>query len=389
MNMVFRKSQAPSKTAAPLRVAMLGLRGFPDVQGGVERHVENLSRCLVALGCDVEAIVRSSYMPKPCPRTWNGIKLHPIWAPRITGIEALVHSFLGVLRAARTRPDILHIHSMGPSLFAPLARAFGLRVVITHHVCNYENEKWGPLARSILRLGERAGMTFAHGRIAVSRFLAERAHNDYGVAIQAIPNGIGDRLQPRSDSIVRGFGLTPGRYLLTVARIDPQKCQLDLIEAFRRAQPAGWQLALAGGADYAGEYARAVARAAQETPGVIMLGHQNEMALAELYTHAGAFVLPSSHEGQPLAVIEAMAYGCPLILSDIPAHRELAIPTARYFVVGNVDALAETLSGVIRNPPGRDEVQSDRERMLLRHDWRSIARQTLDVYLSVAGQRKR
>jgi len=196
-------------------------------------------------------------------------------------------------------------------------------------------------------------------------------------------------LQPRSDSIVRGFGLTPGRYLLTVARIDPQKCQLDLIEAFRRAQPAGWQLALAGGADYAGEYARAVARAAQETPGVIMLGHQNEMALAELYTHAGAFVLPSSHEGQPLAVIEAMAYGCPLILSDIPAHRELAIPTARYFVVGDVDALAETLSGVIRNPPGRDEVQSDRERMLLRHDWRSIARQTLDVYLSVAGQRKR
>jgi len=384
MNMVFRKSQTSSQTAPPLRVAMLGLRGFPDVQGGVERHVENLSRRLVELGCDVEAMVRNSYMPKPCPRIWNGVRLHPIWAPRIIGVEALIHSFSGVLRAARTRPDILHIHSMGPSLFAPLARAFGLRVVITHHVCNYENEKWGSFARVILRLSERAGMTFANGRIAVSRFLAERARSDYGVAIHVIPNGIGDLLQARSDSIVRSFGLTPGRYLLTVARIDPQKCQLDLIEAFRRAQPAGWQLAFAGGADYAGDYARAVAKAAQETPGVIMLGHQNEAALAELYTHAGAFVLPSSHEGQPLAVIEAMGYGCPVVLSDIPAHREFGIAAACYVEVGNVDALAATLNAVVRDPPDRSLAQADRERMLRRHDWRSIARQTLDVYLNAA-----
>ena len=54
----------------------------------------------------------------------------------------------------------------------------------------------------------------------------------------------------------------PDRYLLTVARIDPQKCQLDLIEAFRRAQPNDWKLALAGGADYASEYVRAVTRLA-------------------------------------------------------------------------------------------------------------------------------
>jgi hypothetical protein len=74
-------------------------------------------------------------------------------------------------------------------------------------------------------------------------------------------------------------------------------------------------------------------------------------------------------------------------LSDIPAHRELAIPSARYFDVGQVDALAQTLSAVVRNPPVCDEVQADRERMLGRHDWRSIARQTLDVYLSVVHQR--
>ena len=45
-----------------------------------------------------------------------------MWSPRLKGIEALVHTFLGVLRATITRPDILHIHSIGPALFTPLAR---------------------------------------------------------------------------------------------------------------------------------------------------------------------------------------------------------------------------------------------------------------------------
>jgi glycosyltransferase involved in cell wall biosynthesis len=139
MNMQLREPkvfapQAFAPGTKPLRIVMLGLRGFPDVQGGVERHVEHLSRRLVELGCEVEAIVRSPYMPKDCPPSWHGVKLHPVWSPRVTGVEALVHSFLGVFHAARMKPDILHIHSIGPALFAPLARALGLRVVVTHHV---------------------------------------------------------------------------------------------------------------------------------------------------------------------------------------------------------------------------------------------------------------
>jgi glycosyltransferase involved in cell wall biosynthesis len=393
MNMQLREPkvfapQAFAPGTKPLRIVMLGLRGFPDVQGGVERHVEHLSRRLVELGCEVEAIVRSPYMPKDCPPSWHGVKLHPVWSPRVTGVEALVHSFLGVFHAARMKPDILHIHSIGPALFAPLARALGLRVVVTHHVLNYENEKWGPAARALLRLGERIGMTFSHARIAVSRFLAERVRRDYEVPIRVIPNGLGELAAAQSNATLTQFGLTAGRYLLTVARIDPQKCQLDLIEAFRRAQPAGWTLALAGGADYASDYVRQVAEAAKRSPGVVMLGHQKESALAELYSNAGAFVLPSSHEGQPIAVIEALGYGCPVILSDIPAHQELGIVAGRFFPAGDVAALAERLRAVFRDPPDRADHAVDRDRILKRHDWRLIARYTLGAYCAALPPRR-
>jgi hypothetical protein len=49
----------------------------------------------------------------------------------VKGVEALVHTFFGVVRAGWTRPDILHIHCIGPALLVPLARALGLRDLST------------------------------------------------------------------------------------------------------------------------------------------------------------------------------------------------------------------------------------------------------------------
>ena len=171
------------------RVMMLGMRGFPDVQGGVEKHTEKLACELVALGWDVEAIARNRYVSR-ARKNWRGVKLTRIWAPHIKGVETVIHSFLGVLYAGISRPDILHIHGIGPAFFVPLARAFGLRVVVTCHSLNYQHRKWGFIARSIFRAGERAGMRLANGRISVSRFLTDRMHAAYDVDVNTIPNGI-------------------------------------------------------------------------------------------------------------------------------------------------------------------------------------------------------
>ena len=138
-----------------------------------------------------------------------------------------MHTLLGVLRSAWTRPDILHIHSIGPALFTPLARAFGLRVVVTHHLPNYENKKWGPTGRFALRLGERAGMMLANGRIAVSTLLANRMERTYRQPVASIPNGVSRPRKLQSTNTLNAFGLEAARYVLCVARLDEQKRQLE------------------------------------------------------------------------------------------------------------------------------------------------------------------
>jgi glycosyltransferase involved in cell wall biosynthesis len=259
---------------------------------------------------------------------------------------------------------------------------------VTHHLANYENKKWGTVARAILRLGEYAGMSFANARIAVSAGLAARMQQTYRVSLSVIPNGVHPPRRLQSTVTLDAFDLQPGRYVLMVARIDDQKCQLDLIKAFARAG-SPWKLAIAGGADYSTAYARAVVQAASETPGVVMLGHQTGDALAELYSHAGIFVLPSSHEGQPIAALEALSYGCSAILSDIPAHREIGTSDVQFVPAGDIAGLAELLAETFHKPVDRQLHAAERERLIERHDWQKIARQTLGVYTSVVLKRRR
>ena len=225
---------------------VLGVRGIPNVAGGVETHAEQLYRRLAALGCHVEVIVRTPFVSKAA-KSFGPIRLRRIWAPRRPGLEALVHSILGVLYAGLTRPEILHIHAIGPAIVTPIARLLGLRVVVTHHGPDYDRDKWGGFARWVLRTGERMGMRYSHARIVISKVIQTLVESKYARDSTLIPNGV-LVAEPRVETNhVERYGLEPGRYFLQVSRIVPEKRQLDLIRAFALAKPPGWKLALVGG----------------------------------------------------------------------------------------------------------------------------------------------
>jgi glycosyltransferase involved in cell wall biosynthesis len=366
-------------------VMMLGFRGFPGVQGGVETHVENLSRHLVELGCQIHAITRSTYKTSANGRQWHGVYFTRLWVPKLNGIkgvEAIVHTFVGVLYAALKRPDILHIHAIGPSLLVPLARMLGLTVVITHHGPDYERQKWARGARLILKLGERLGMCWANERIVISRVIQDLVMTNYGKASVLIPNGVVLPELPDSIGTLSKFGLSPGKYVLIVSRIVPEKRHLDLICAFKKAALPGWILVIVGDSDHPDDYSNSVFKAVNNTQNVISTGFQAGQSLQELFAHAGLFVLPSSHEGLPIALLEALSYGLPVIASDIPANLEIGLPEQNYFRLGDIEMLAHLLhefSSIKQTEEIRNQI---RLWVSQRYNWAEIARSTLQVYLS-------
>ena len=135
-------------------VLMIGLRNISGVQGGIETHVAPLSRELDRLGLRVAIAVRSPYAPSGQAVAGTSIRIVRLWSPRIQALETIVHSIIAIVYAALTRPRLVHIHAVGPSVVLPLARLFGLKVIATHHGEDYRREKWGKVARLLLRFGE-------------------------------------------------------------------------------------------------------------------------------------------------------------------------------------------------------------------------------------------
>ncbi len=366
-----------------MRICMVGLRGIPNVQGGVETHVEQLVSNLVELGADVHVFARKNYVSDTNPYVWRGITVHPLWAPRNTKLEAIFHTVLALLKARFLNPDIVHIHAVGPSLVVPLARILGLRVVFTHHGYDYDREKWSSLEKRILRLGEWAGMRFSHARIAIAKHIADRMQKDFQEPVHFIPNGVKVDTRNLDDSVLKEFGLEKGRYVLLVARLVAEKRQRDLIEAFVEAKLKGIKLVLVGGGDSGSDYVSELETLANKVPGVVLTGVQSGRKLSSLFANAGLFVLPSSHEGMPIALLEAIAHGLPVLASDIEANIALGLDDGAYFPLGNIQALSVALRSRMEDRQLSRTARQHGARIVSKYDWHTIGLKTAEIYKSI------
>ena len=360
-----------------VKVVVLGTRGIPDIQGGVEKHCQELYPRLAEKGCEVTVFTRKPYVVSAV-NDYNGVRLVCLPCPKSKSLEAFIHTFLGVFSARRFKPDILHIHAIGPSLLIPLARLLGFKVVMTHHGPDYERKKWGKIAKAMLKLGERSAVLCANEIICVSATIADSIRKKYKRNVRVIPNGVVIREIAGSEDALKAYRLEKGKYILAVGRFVPEKGFHDLIEAF--GKKAGWKLVIAGDADHEDSYSRNLKKKAKEGSDIVLTGFISGEPLHELYSYAGLFVLPSYYEGLPIALLEAMSYGLSCIASDIAGNREVRLPHDRYFPTGDIDALAKKIAEFIKKPLTDSERQEQISVIKEKYDWDKIAGRTLEVY---------
>ena len=387
---------ASSGAAAPLKIAVIGLRGFPDVIGGVETHAENLYPRIAARGCEVTVFTRKSYVD-PDINEYEGVRLVPLACLRNKYFEAFLHTFLAVFAARRIRPDILHIHAVGPSLFVPVARLLGMKVVMTHHGPDYERQKWGGFARFALRMGERLGCKWADGIICISGQIAEMLRLKYGRDPVIIPNGVNMPAGGLDLGNPEKYGVEKGKYILAVGRFVPEKGFHDLLKAFRlmgerksfsdetslRQTQENWKLLIVGDTVHDDAYSTSVKAEAHGNDGVVLAGALSGEELQEVYAHAGLFVLPSYYEGLPIVLLEAMSHGLSCILSDIPANRNIELARDRYFQAGDVEGLALKMREFMDSPLSPQARQDQIRLVTERFAWGGIAAKTQEVYRSI------
>lgn len=370
-----------------MKVAILGTRGFPNIQGGVERHCEGLAVSLVKLGCNVIVFTRKPYVEENI-KEFKGVKLIALPAFRHKLLEAFLHTFIGIFVALRYKPDILHIQAIGPALFTPLARILGMKVVVTSHGSNYKHLKWGFFAKLVFRLGELLGVIFANDVVAISKNIAVEIKRKYNKHVHAIPSGIKILQALKSEESLKTYRLTKSKYILTVGRFVPEKGFSNLIDAFNIAELSGWKLVIVGRADHESRYSRNLKEKAKKNCNIVLTGFLSGRPLQELYSHAGLFVLPSYYEGLPIVLLEAMSYGLLCLVSNIPANHCIALPDENYFTAGDIEQLSEKLQEFIKKPFSPYQKSSQIQMLRQKYNWDEIAKETLEVYKKVLNSKR-
>ena len=356
-----------------MKIVVTGTRGIPNIMGGVETHCEELFPRIAAKGYDVTIIRRKNYA-KDSLSEYKGVKLIDIKAPPKKSFEAIVHTFKAILKAKSLKADIIHIHAIGPALLVPLARFLGMKVIFTHHGPDYNRDKWGKVAKFVLKLGERLGTTYANEVIVISsvinNLLIQKYHR---TNCHLIYNGVAEPEICDFPEYFQELGIEEEKYILGMCRFVPEKNLHHLVEAFAKIDNKGYKLVLAGDTDFEDEYSNKLEEMAKQY-GVILTGFIKGRKLHSLLTHARCFVLPSSHEGLPIALLEAMSYHLPVIVSNISANLEINLNKDNYFKVGNIEELAQKLQKTISTP--LQLIDYD----MSKYNWDNIAEQVSEIY---------
>jgi glycosyltransferase involved in cell wall biosynthesis len=240
---------------------------------------------------------------------------------------------------------------------------------------------WGIKQRLAIRLARRVFTVSESARREISARLRIPAGK-----LAVVPEAADPVFWPRPETDVRreltAIGLGAGEsYLLYAGGISPHKNVETLLEAYatiRAARPDPPRLVVAGALD-GDAYLSAAASIRERVAGlgigddVLLPGFVSDDALACFYTGAQAVVLPSLAEGFGLPAVEAAACGAPVILSDIPAHRETMGDEALFFPPRDAGVLRERIEQLLGSDMLRRSLAERGHRRVARYSWDASA----------------
>jgi len=204
------------------------------------------------------------------------------------------------------------------------------------------------------RLALRAAIAASDQVVAVSESLADAISHELGVArstVAMLSNGV-RHAGPERITLRDELNLTPGdRLIVAVGNLYPVKGHAIAIDALARvaARHPSVHLAISGRGELEGDL-RSCAREHGLQHRVHLLGLRSDVTA--VLAAADLFVLPSLSEGLPLALLEAMFAGCPIVASDVGQVRVALDHGAAGILVepGDSSALAAALDRLLSNP---------------------------------------
>ncbi len=312
-----------------------------------------------------ESIKAQNFKIVPTDIMWHSLKEQVSYAKQIEKYELdLMHFTYFSLPINYSKPFIVTIHDLIIHHF-PTGKASTLPSFIYYikrYAYIYLVQKSADRAWAIITVSD-----------STKKEIVDHLTVD-GSKISVIYEGVEDDLKKRDDR-----KLIDSPYILYVGNAYPHKNLNRLIEAFNKAKKPNEKLVLVGKDNFF--YKRLRKEFEGKIEGLVFFGEASDEELQGLYANSRAFVMPSLMEGFGLPPLEAMANGCPVLASDIPALREICQDAAIYFDPYNISEIADKIKFAFSDESKKSLVQKGENRVK-EFSWDKMARQTLKIYES-------
>lgn len=309
-------------------VLILGTRGLPARHGGFETFAERLARFLSRRGWDVTVYCQPTTPGKLETDFCDGIRLVHIPTKTHSPFATMVFDWRSILHAA-SQPGVPLILGYNTAIFAVLLRAIGRPVLINMDGLEWKRRKWSWFARAWLYINEWMGSLAASTLIADHPEIAKRYKGRrQASAITTICYGA-DEIREADDAAVRALGLEPGKYFLSVGRIEPENTVLEMVSAYANLD-THIKFVYVGKLDPSDPYHAAIVE--QSRGRVLFAGAiYNKEKLNALRFHCLAFCHGHTVGGTNPSLVEALGARSAVIAHDNPFNRWVAGEHAAYF----------------------------------------------------------
>jgi glycosyltransferase involved in cell wall biosynthesis len=330
--------------------------------GGIARHVAEITAALDGSDDISVVIAGPPDLPVPMPKD-----VRPVVIPNgVFGHRRARRELRSIIAAVE--PDVVHAHGLRAGIDSALAaKGSGAHVVVTVHNL-VRPEVSGRLKALALKPAERMVVARADRVLAVSRDIATAlSRGGPGGEIEVLHLGIepGKRPERSAADVRRELGLADDAGLVvTASRLSPQKALHVMIEAMTAMDA---MLLICGEGPLEGEL-RSRAAELKIAERVRFLGFRTDVA--DLIAAADVFCLSSVWEGVPLAAMEAVQLGTPVVATDVGGTGELIADrvSGRLVPPGDPNALAAALTEVLANEDAR-RAYVEAARAALAHDF--------------------
>src|SRR5947209_7806874 len=343
-----------------MKIAILGTRGIPARYGGFETLADQLSRHLTERGHQVSVYCRKAFTT---PNDVFDARIRRIILPSLPSkhFDTLVHTFMSVLHVIFTDAEVILLCNVANSPFAWIPRLAGQPVALNVDGLDRKRRKWNFLGQWFLHFCEVLSAYTPTRVVTDARAIQDYYWQRYRKGSEMIAYGAEP---PGGSNHLPDFRLPSRRYILYVARLEPENNPELVIRAYRSLS-TDWPLVIVGGNTYKPSYMRQLESLADQR--VIFAGPIYGDRYWTLQQNAGLFVFAGEIGGIHPALVEAMAAGNAILYLDTPTNRETVADCGVSFQPEEGD-LGTKLTQLIGAPKQIEELR-ERARQVARENY--------------------